>query len=674
MAQKEYERLEDDEIVKLVDQNVRTSTGYSASDLSKEREKVLNYYNAKLPKPAHDGNSRYVSQDVYNAVQSMSAALLETFAAGNRIVKFAPQGVDDIEKAAIATSFSDFVVMRQNDGFNVMSSVIHDGLTARAGICKAYWMQQEEIDEQEFNDLTEAELDMVLAQDGVELLDSETDEVGLMSGTIGVTRDTSQVMIEAIAPEDFLIEENARSMMDSKFCGHQTRKTLSELREMGFTDEQLEGIGEHNDVTIENDPEVLARHENMGVSRGFDSKGYQDQVRDVLVIEAYMMVDIEGTGEAKLHRILKAGNALLDVEQVDRKPFVAFVPLPIPHSFYGSNCADKLCATQNARSVLTRSILDHAVIANNPRYMVVKGGLTNPRELIDNRVGGLVNVTRPDAISPMPQAGLNPFVFQTLEALDKDLEDNTGVSRLSQGLNKDAISKQNSAAMVEQLTTMSQQRQKIIARHFSSFLKHLYQEVYALVVENEDSGKIIEVSGSFVEIDPSADMKRDVIVELALGYGEADREAQKHLALHQLFSQDPSIAPMYGLEQRYAMLKKVLEQQGILNVDEYLTPPQQIPPPQPDPMQQMQTEMAAKQLELQERQTAVAEMRAQADLAQAQAKIQLDAEKAAAGHALQSDNMDLKEAQFEHKQRIDEAELAVLQRTDDVRGIASPTG
>jgi hypothetical protein len=275
----------------------------------------------------------------------------------------------------------------------------------------------------------------------------------------------------------------------------------------------------------------------------------------------------------------------------------------------------------------------------------------------------------------MPQSPLNPFVFQLLEALDGDLEDNTGVSRLSQGLNKDAISKQNSAAMVEQLTTMSQQRQKIIARHFSSFLKRLYSEVYALVIENEDSGKIIEVAGSFVEIDPrSWKEKRDVVVEMSLGYGEADREAQKHLALHQLFSQDPAIQPMYGMEQRYAMLKKVLEQQGILNVDEYLTPPQMIPPPQPDPMQEMQAQMAAKQLELQERQTAVAEMRAQADLAQAQAKIQLDAEKAAAGHALQSDSMDLKEAQFAHKQRIDEAELDVLQRTEDVRGIASPTG
>ena len=35
--------------------------------------------------------------------------------------------------------------------------------------------------------------------------------------------------------------------------------------------------------------------------------------------------------------------------------------------------------------------------------------------------------------------------------------------------------------------------------------------------------------------------------------------------------------------------------------------------------------------------------------------------------------MDLKEAQFAHKQRIDEAELEVLQRTEDVRGIASPS-
>ena len=231
--------------------------------------------------------------------------------------------------------------------------------------------------------------------------------------------------------------------------------------------------------------------------------------------------------------------------------------------------------------------------------------------------------------------------------------------------------------MVEQLTSMSQQRQKIIARNFANqFVKPLFHEVYRLVVENEQQEKIIDISGSFVPVDPRRwKEKRDVMVELKLGYGEQDREAQKMLAIHQLFSQDPAVAPMYGLPQRHAMLKKILEQQGILNVDEYLVPPEQIPPPQPDPVQQMQAQMAAKQLELQERQTGVAEMRAQTDAAVAQAKINLDAEKAVASHALQSDNQDLREAQLAHKIKIDEGELEVLRRsTTEVRGIASLTG
>ena len=51
----------------------------------------------------------------------MSAALLETFAAGNRIVKFAPQGPDDVEKAAICTTYTDYAVHRQNNGFDIFS-------------------------------------------------------------------------------------------------------------------------------------------------------------------------------------------------------------------------------------------------------------------------------------------------------------------------------------------------------------------------------------------------------------------------------------------------------------------------------------------------------------------------------------------------------------------------
>ena len=260
--------------------------------------------------------------------------------------------------------------------------------------------------------------------------------------------------------------------------------------------------------------------------------------------------------------------------------------------------------------------------------------------------------------------------------LPEETEKTTGVSKLSQGLNKDAISKQNSAAMVEQLATMSQQRQKIIARNFANqFLKPLFHEVYRLVVENEQYEKVVDIAGNFVEIDPTSwKEKRDVMVELKLGYGEQERDAAKFMQLHTLFSQDPNLQPMYQLPNRFAMMKEALQKQGILNVEEFLTPPDQLPEPQPDPMQQMQTQMAQKQLELQERQQQLSEMKTQMDGQMKQMKLELDKMKAESSHSLSSDNQDLKEQQFAHKKYIDEAELEVLKSAEDVRGIASPTG
>ena len=676
MDKKDYKAVDDDKLVTILDDNIRRSIGYYDSQISRERRKVIDYYNATLPRPAHDGNSKYVSMDVYDAVESMKAALLETFSTGYKTVRFAAQTGEDVRIAEIATAYCDYVANRQNNLFEVMQSVIHDGLIARAGLCKVYWDEREESYLEPIEDLTEEEFDAVVAQDNVEIEEVEQDELGLYSGDLRVYQDTSQVVIEAIAPEQFVIEPQAKSLDDVGFCGHRTTMTISELREAGYDEKLIAKIGDHEDVEMETDPEVLARHEEIGQDRGFNAKGFQDQVRSITVYELYVDIDLDGSGIAETYKVIKAGNVVLHKEKCTYKPFCAFVPLPIPHSFFGSNFGSKVVPIQTARTVLTRSILDHAMITNNPRYQVVKGGLTNPRELIDNRVGGIVNVSRPDAITPMAQAPLNPFIFQTIQMLDEDKEDTTGVSRLSQGLNKDAISKQNSAAMVEQLATMSQQRQKIIARNFANnFLRPLYQMIYQLVVENEPQAKIVEISGDYVAVSPGDwGAKRDVTVEMHLGYGEQEQEAQKYLALHTLMGQDPTLASMYTPENQYKLMTHVMEQNGIKNVKDYLTPPSELPEQQPDPAQQMAMQMQQKQMELQERQTQVAEMKAQMDAQIAQMKLQLEQMKAQQGFAIQSDSMDLKEAQLEHKQFVDKAELEIARTADDVRAIASPTG
>jgi len=674
MKTKDYKKLDDEGIVVILDSNIRRSVGYYDSQISRERKRAVDYYNATLPKKAHDGNSSYVSMDVYDSVESMKAQLLETFAAGNKTVRFAPQNADDVQMAEVCTEYTDYVAHRQNDLYSVMHTAIHDGLIARAGIVRVYWKEQTESHLEYVEDLTEDELDAVLAQDNTEIEEIE-ESLGFYSGDIRVTQDTSQVVIENIAPEQFLIEPQAKDLDDVLFCAHRASKTISELRQM-YDEDLIDKIGEHEDIDMETDPEVLARHEEIGSDRGFNANGYQDQVRSVTCYECYTMMDIDGTGEAELYRLVKAGNVLLEKEKVNRKPFVVFTPLPIPHSFWGNNFASKVVPIQNARTVLTRSILDHAMITNNPRYVVTKGGVTNPRELIDGRVGGIINVTRPDAIVPMQQAPLNPFIFNTIKMLDEDKEDTTGVSRLSQGTNKDAVSKQNSAAMVEQLATMSQQRQKIIARNFANnFLRPLYQLVYQLCVENETDEKIVELAGDYVEISPAQwASKRDVTVEMHLGYGEQEQEAQKYLALHGLMSQDPTLSAMYQAPNQYKLMSHVMENSGIKNVQDYLTPPDQLPPPQADPAQEMAMQMQQQQMQIQERQTALAEQKLQMDAQMAQMKMELDQMKAQQSFAMQSDSLDLKESQLDHKVMVDTAELEIAKTADDVRAIASPTG
>lgn len=676
MKDTRFKPITREELVSIVDRQIRNSVGYYDSKLSLERQNVLDYYNGVKPKPVHAGNSKYVSLDVFDSVESLKAVLLETFAAGNNIVAFDPQNGDDVESARIATEYTNYVIFRQNDGYKVFSDVIQDGLMARVGVAKVYWEEQVVDSLEEFSNLTQEEVDALAYQEDVKDIKAETNELGLFDGELTRLVNKSQVRIDVIPPEEFLITPQAKDIESAPFVGHRTRKTFAELIEEGYDPKLVAKIGAADESELSMNPEVLARFEGIGAERLNLSGEVQEQSRFIVVYECYLRLDKEGDGSTKLYKIVKAGNVILDEEEVDKKPFVHFVPMPLPHSFYGSNYAAKVIPTQNARTTLVRGILDHTVSTNNPRYQVVKGALTNPKELIENRFGGIVNVTRPDGISPLQQASLNPFVFQTIQLLDEDKEEATGVSKLSQGLNKDAVSKQNSAGLVENLVTLSQQREKIIARNFANqFVKPLFLEVYRLVISHEVGEKVVKVAGDFQRINPSTwDERADASVEMKLGYGEQEREAQKYIALHQFLSADPSFAPMYGMDKKFNMAKAIMEKGGIKNVVEFLTPPQQVPPPQPDPMQM-------KMIELEERKVAANEKIAQnqADKIAVNSEIEkmrleLQAMKQEMDNMIKQRDQDRKE--FEATSRtaisVQELEAAKALPPENQRGIVSP--
>ncbi|MBB6253025.1 portal protein [Nitrospirillum iridis] len=641
----EYKKYTDDELSAIIERAVTDGGRYYSTRLSKERRDAYRYYSGELPAPMHRGNSRYVSMDVYDAVDGMRSQLVEAVSGNSSPAYFSPQQADDVEPARIATEYTNFVVYRQNKGADVIYDVITDGLMCRAGVAKVWWDDRYVSD---YKDETFDNLDMGgLGAALVDRPDADVkdltlaEDTGLLSGTFRTPVSAPQVRIEAVPPEDFGIASGARCIQDAEYVYHRQRLTVSDLLKMGFPRGSVDAL--NSEGALSQDLEDNARSERL---MSGDDDEMQPQNRKVMVYEVYMQLDLEGTGKTSRWQFMYAGKTVFKKQPVDAFPFEEFVPLRIPHAFYGGWYAGHVIPTQNARTALTRAIVDHTVTTTNPRYQVVRGTLTNPKELLENRLGGIVNVSRPDGILPLMQGSLNPFVFQTISLLDDDKEEVTGLSRLSQGLNKDAISSQNSQGMVEQLISVSQVRQKVIARALADFMRRLFLRVYDLVIKNEDRQAIIQVAGNWVEIDPTAwGERKDAEINLALGYGEADREAAKLIQVDQYLSADPRLGPMYQQSNRYNLLIRILEKQGIKDAKAILTDPATIPPPPPDPRAQLEIELM------------------KANIAKIQKDIEIGFAKTQATAQQHASEISLRQAEFEHKMVLDAAELAMAQQT-----------
>lgn len=668
--------LTDEQLGVLVDRKAADSINWYNSKLSQERENVMKYYNGELPRRTSNGSSSFVSTDVYDGVESMKAQLLETFSAGNRIVKFDPTTAEDIEASHIATVYTDYVVFKQNDAYRMFGEVIDDGLKCRVGVVKVWWDDCVETSDHEFSDCSEEECQAMAQHEETDTFDASETEPGsgVFSGKLTRKLDKSQVRFEVVNPEEFAVESQAKGLTRETYCVQRYIKSIAELIKQGYDAEELREWNYADDTILKENPEVLARFQALdsGFSNS-DRNDENDDMRRVLITESYIMAALEGDSEPKLYKIVRLGDKTLEKQEVEDLPYLAFVPLPVPHSFYGNSFAGRIISAQNARTVLTRSILDHTAITTNPRLQVLKGGVVNPKELLDNRLGGIVNTTRPDAILPLPQAPLNPFVFQTLEIIKTHNEESMGMSALSQGLNKDAVSKQNSGAMVEQLVSLGQTRQKVIARNFAEgFLIPLFIKVYNLVLVKEKRRKIVQVAGKWSEVDVTRwKERRAASVSLHLGYGDMEREAATRLQIGTMIAQDPALNRSFTPDGRFKFAKDVCDLKGINNFLDYMTPPDKLPPQQPDPIRM-------KELELEERKIAALEKTAQAQSDKVEAHVLIEQMRQQMAQMNDKFNemvmlreVDRKDSEAANKIDVAQRETAILEDTPMTTGVAS---
>ena len=145
--------IDERELIATLENSISAADSYAESEIGEQRDKGYRYYYGKPMGNERPGRSQHVSMDVFDAVESVKALLIECFTADRNVCRFDPQTSEDFVPAKMATALTNFIFYRENKGTKILHDVIHDALVAKTGIVKRYYKNYYEYEEETFEGL-----------------------------------------------------------------------------------------------------------------------------------------------------------------------------------------------------------------------------------------------------------------------------------------------------------------------------------------------------------------------------------------------------------------------------------------------------------------------------------------------------------------------------------------
>ena len=630
------EKITDEQLIARIRGEITGALGYMGDTISHQREQAMQYYYGLPFGNEVEGRSQFVDSTVQDTIEWIKPSLMRVFASGDEMVKFTPHGPEDVPMAKQATDYVNYVFTKDNPGWEILYSWFTDALLSKNGIVKVWWDEYEEEEREEYRNLDEMSLTMLISDDDVEVIEhTEIIEEGQPYHDVVIKRKSydGRIKVENIPPSEFLIARESKDIQESRFVCHRVLKSLSELREM-YPDEDLEPkeMGGGDDSMMAFSGERLERYAFDKSAQYWEGWGDADVeeegLRTYWLHESYLKTDWDGDGITELRKVCTVGDKILSNDAIDKIPFVSITPIKIPHKFYGLSVADLVMDLQLMKSTLMRNLMDNMYNQNFGRYAVLEGQ-ANLDDLLTQRPGGVVRVKSPQAVTPLATPALEPYSFQMLEYLDGVREARAGVSKMSQGLDENALTSHTTATAVNAVMGAAQSRVELIARNFADTgVKDLMICIYELLNKNQDKERTIKLRNEWVPVRPDVWRdKYDCTVSVALGSGNKDQQMM-HLSQMLSFAGEAMKGglPIVSVQNMYNLGASLVRAMGFQNVDDYLTDPSRLPPKQNEqPSPDEQAKMMEAQVKQEELKIKAAEVQIKAQkIQQEYQKLQVD--------------------------------------------------
>lgn len=571
---------------------IEDAEDYEESYLSGHRQECEEYYQGLRPSLNSEdveddeeeaGRSTVVSTIVRDTIMAIMPSLVRIFTSAQHPVEFMPNNKFAVDKAAEQTDYIRHVFYEDNDGFLIIYNILKDSMNKANAFVKWYSEDAPTHIVSDYSRITSEQIDILAREDNI--TDLETTDNGDGTFDVKMTQTVAQniTRVVSVPPEEFRIDRRAKSIKTSRLVGHRRPETVSSLRMMGYSMEQIR--------------ETMAHESSGGVTYNSDER----QLRNPALVddyspddeidfgEYYIEADSDGDGIDELHYIHVVGQVIIKDEIVGRKKFAGFCPDPEPHSAIGHGVGEQQWDLQRISTNILRSTLDSLAQSINGRMGVVENQV-NMDDVLNDDIGAPIRMKSANAIVPIPSVFAGQPALEMLQYVNSMAEKRSGISEASKGLDPKALQSTNVNA-VDMVIDGAKERIELIARILSETgMKDMFKGLLAEVTENPNKPRVIKIRGTWVEVDPATfDPTLSVQVNPAIGRGtDMERyqmlqgiKATQEAIIQQLGPMNPIVTPQHYLHT----IDDMLQIGGIKNVDRYFNTPT------PEQLQQLQQSM-----------------------------------------------------------------------------------
>ena len=520
-----------EEIEKAARFAIDDAVDFRDTEIQGLRELADNYYQGKTRLKHTPGRSQIIVTKVRDAVKSVVPSLARIFTQTDEIAEFFSDDEEDQQICMDATKYCNNVYHKFG-GYRALIESSTDSLKARVGIIKVTVQNKQLVSHKIYK---KSELPEGVVPLGETTEESSDEIVQTLKRTVRIWE------LKPLAPESFLIDRNAVTVDEARLCAHQEQRSISDLVEIGLPYHELLEIPSSSDLNTED-----------GERKGFytDKEDGADTVTDpssrqILYTEAYLRIDADGDGIAELRKLQLVGEnyKLMSNEPVNYAPFASFSAELQPHVFYPICLAEDLVQDQDAQTAMLRSIIDNTALVNSPRT-VINESKVNLDDVKNGEIGAIIRAREMGAIEELVTPPVATQSLPVLQHLNEVAEARSGIVKLSQGVDADALQSTTKIAAAAAISA-ADARIEMMARNIGETgVKALFNCILRTAIYEAGEKQSIKTPEGFKTVDPSEwHTFMSVRVNFGLGSGRVD---EKQMALKSILPIQQMLIERFG--------------------------------------------------------------------------------------------------------------------------------